>query len=79
MFIVHMNNFHDIISFDLSHNLEHSRCLVNEYKKKRGKSVGDIAGTPAFLFPKNKISKLWKFHFLLFPSFSQIKPENKEM
>lgn len=63
-FTVHMNGFHDMISFNISYNLEHSRCSVNELKKKKGKgNVIDISGTPTFLFPKNKILNFRKFIF----------------
>ena len=78
-FAVHMKGSHGILCFDLFHNQGHSRCSVNECRKQRGNSVVGTAGTPAFLFPKNKISKLLKLYFLLRSFFSQNRTDNKEI
>lgn len=29
-FTIHKDGFHDVISFDISHSLEHNRCSVNK-------------------------------------------------
>lgn len=65
---VHKNGYHDIISFNISYNVEHSRCSVNEFKKKRErKPVVGISGNPAFLLPKKKILNFQNsiFHYCL--------------
>lgn len=62
---MHMKDLQGILCFDLSHNLEHSRCSVNECKKKkkRGKSAVGPAETQFSCFPRTRFLNFQNFIF----------------